>query len=190
MSQQQYSSPKIWGPHFWFMLRCIAYNYPLKPSQEDINHVKTFFDELQYLLPCELCKYTFRQHFTKHPIDKGLFNKASLIEWVETIYQETKKVIQDKRIKILDTYDELEEVKPIKIVYKSRIDPMEEQLNEMRKNVMKKDTYSRAIQVPSTIPLRPSITPQIIPQIIPISTQMQTQMQSYAQTHTQMQPHT
>ena len=151
MSQQQYSSPKIWGPHFWYMLRCIAHNYPLKPSSDDAEHVKTFFNELQYLLPCELCKYTFRQHFTKYPIDKGLINKASLIEWVETIYQETKKVIQDKRIKILDIYEEIDEVKPIKIAYKPKIDPIEEQLNEMRRNVMKKDNYSRAIQLPPAI---------------------------------------
>lgn len=151
MSQQQYSSPKIWGPHFWYMLRCIAYNYPLKPSSDDAEHVKIWFNELQYLLPCELCKYTFRQHFAKYPIDKGLINKASLIEWVETIYQETKKVIQDKRIKILDIYEEIDQVVPIKAIYKQKIDPIEEQLNEMRRNVMKKDNYSRAIQVPPAL---------------------------------------
>lgn len=151
MSQEQYTSPKSWGPHFWFMLRCIAYNYPLKPSAEDANHARTFILELQYLLPCELCKYTFKQHFTKYPIDKGLINKASLMEWIETIYQETKKIIQDNRIKILDSYEEPDEVKPIRIAYKPRIDPMEEQLNEIRKNVMKKDNNNRAIQLPPVI---------------------------------------
>ena len=59
----QYSSPKIWGPHFWFILRCVAHNYPLNPTPEEANHVKNFFHELQYVLPCEVCKYTFKQHY-------------------------------------------------------------------------------------------------------------------------------
>lgn len=149
----QYSSPKIWGPHFWFMLRCLANNYPLKPSDEDAQHIKTFFNELQYLLPCDLCKYTFKQHFAKYPLDKALDTKNSLIDWVEHIYQETKKVIQDKRIKILDVYEEMDEVKPIKIIYKSKIDPLEEQLNLIRKNVMSKENNinnNKAIAVPTT----------------------------------------
>ena len=178
MSQPQYSSPKIWGPHFWFMLRCIAYNYPLKPSLEDAEHIKIFFYELQYLLPCELCKYTFKQHFTKHPIDKALFNRTTLVEWVETIYQETKKVIQDKRIKILDITDEIDSVKPIKMFKISqKIDPLEEQLNEIRKNVMKKDqilNFSSQIQKiqeskEQSVLSSPKAPPIILPPAITLS---------------------
>lgn len=135
----QYSSPAIWGPHFWFILRCIAYNYPINPSAEDATHVKNFFTELQHVLPCEICKYTFRQHLNKHPIEQGLAGKNKLIEWVEVIYQETKKVIQDKRVKILDIFeDEREEIEPVRIVYKSRPDPMDEQLTKVRNAVINK----------------------------------------------------
>lgn len=115
----QYSSPKIWGPHFWFMLRCIANNYPVNPSQEDIKHVKTFFNELQFLLPCEVCRYTYRQHINKNPIEKSIASKSELVSWVEVIFQETKRVINDKRVKIMDTYEEEEELRPIKKVYKT-----------------------------------------------------------------------
>lgn len=145
----QYTSPKIWGPHFWFMLRCLANNYPVRPTPEDVQHTRIFFYELQYLLPCDLCKYTFKQHYAKHPIEKGLTGKAALIEWVETIYQETKKVIHDNRIKIMEQSEENSEVKPIKSATKSRIDPLEEQLNIMRRNVMSKENNNRAIVVPT-----------------------------------------
>lgn len=142
----EYSSPKIWGPHFWYMLRCIANNYPLNPTKEDAIHVRNYFNELQYILPCEICKYTFRQHFNRHPIEKGLYNKYTLIDWVETIYQETKKVIQDKRIKILDPEEDIERIEPIKPQLKQSpsfsikpLKPIEEQLIELRNDVMNKD---------------------------------------------------
>lgn len=140
----EYSSPKIWGPHFWYMLRCIANNYPLNPTKEDAVHVRNFFNELQYILPCEICKYTFRQHFNRHPIEKGLYNKHSLINWVETIYQETKKVIQDKRIKILDMDDDIERIEPIKPIIKSPVftikplHPIENKLTELTNSVIDK----------------------------------------------------
>lgn len=168
---QQYSSPKIWGPHFWFILRCIAHNYPLNPTPEDAQHVKTFFTELQYILPCEVCKYTFKQHFTKNPIEKGLVNKAKLIEWVELIYQETKKVIQDKRVKILDAYDEEEEIRPIKVVYKPRIDPLEEKLNQMRQSVINTEKRVQPLQIPLEPPKQNNNKAKAINQPAPMITQ-------------------
>ncbi|QKF94132.1 ERV/ALR sulfhydryl oxidase [Fadolivirus algeromassiliense] len=162
---QQYSSPKIWGPHFWFILRCVAHNYPLNPTQEDAQHVKTFFNELQFVLPCEVCKYTFRQHFNKNPIEKGLANRGKLIEWVELIYQETKKVIQDKRVKIMDIFEEDEEIKPIKVVYKPRIDPLEEKLNQIRQNVINNEKKAIPLQIPMEPPKQLNQPKQIIPSI-------------------------
>lgn len=131
----QYTSPKIWGPHFWFILRCIANNYSDNPTKEETAHVRTFFTELQFVLPCEVCKYTFRQHYNRNPLDKYLSNRDKLMEWVEIIYQETKKVIQDKRIKIIDSFEEAPEIAvPMRTVYKSKhFDPLSIRLDEIRK---------------------------------------------------------
>ena len=169
----QYSSPKIWGPHFWYMLRCIAHNYPTNPTAEDAQHVKTFYTELQYILPCEICKYTFRQHFNKIPLVQGLVSRAKLIEWVELIYEETKKVIQDKRVKILDMFDEDEFIKPVKVTYKQRIDPLEEKLNQIRQTVI-----SAEKKQPLQIPLEPPKNTKIDKQVQKVSTNQQSNQQS------------
>lgn len=131
----QYTNPKSWGPHFWFILRCIANNYSDNPTKDEMTHVRTFIIELQYILPCEVCKYTFRQHYNRNPLDKYLGNKDKLMEWVEIIYQETKKVIQDKRIKIIDSFEEAPEIAlPMRTVYKSKtFDPISARLDEIRK---------------------------------------------------------
>lgn len=131
----QYTNPKSWGPHFWFIMRCIANNYSTNPTKEETSHVRNFIMELQYVLPCEVCKYTFKQHYNRNPLDKYLANNDKLMEWVEIIYQETKKVIQDKRIKIIDSFEEVSEVAlPMRTVYKNKtFDPIAARLDEIRK---------------------------------------------------------
>ncbi len=81
--------PKIWGPHFWYVMRCIASTYSENPTIDDITHTKNFYNELQYLLPCEKCRISFKQHYEKYPIDNWLVNNTKLSEWVELIYMET-----------------------------------------------------------------------------------------------------
>jgi len=49
----------------------------------------------------------------------------------------------------METPEEIDEVKPIKMTFKLKIDPLEEQLNAMRHNVMKKEINNRAIPVPT-----------------------------------------
>lgn len=137
----QYSSPKIWGPHFWFIMRCVANNYPINPTKEDAKHVKNFFTELQYILPCDICKYTYRQHVKRNPIEIGLASRDKLIDWVEDIYNYTKKVIGDRRIKVMDPIIEESdgEMKPIKIVYKAKKTDLENKINDMAKHIKSKE---------------------------------------------------
>jgi hypothetical protein len=91
---QQYTNPKEWGPHFWFVFRCIANNYPESPSEDDIKYTKTFFYAFQHILPCVLCKESYIQHFNKYNLDEYLINNKKLIEWVELIYNETTNKIK------------------------------------------------------------------------------------------------
>ena len=167
MAQINYSSPKIWGPSYWLIMRTIAHTYPINPNKDDAAHVKTFFNELQYVLPCEICKYTFKQHFNKYPLEKNLGNRNKLIEWVELIYQETKKVIQDRRIKIMDTpEEEPEEMAPVRTIFKSKnFDPVATRLNELNnnKNALPKTIPTQSVAVqPAPIEQQPKIVPKDI----------------------------
>ena len=94
----QYTNPKEWGPHFWFVFRCIANNYPASPLEDDIKYTKTFFYSFQYILPCVTCRESYILHFNKYNIDEYLINKQKLIEWVEIIYNETTNKIKAEMI--------------------------------------------------------------------------------------------
>jgi hypothetical protein len=88
MSQNQYTDPKIWGPHFWFMMRCIAYNYPDKPDQDNKNTAYYYYDNIKHLLPCKRCQIHYKQMLLKHPLKNSLCCKSCMIKWVNTIYDE------------------------------------------------------------------------------------------------------
>lgn len=93
----RYTDPKIWGPHFWEVMRCVAYNYPNTPTITDKRNIKNFYLDIQNALPCKTCQKNYITHLRVYPIDDGLKNRASLMAWVETIYNETKKIIANKK---------------------------------------------------------------------------------------------
>lgn len=142
---EQYTNPKIWGPHFWFMLRCITYNYPISPTKDEAAHMKKYFDELQYILPCEKCKYTFKQHYAKYPIDKYLSTKDRLIEWIEIMYQETAKSIKNNRVKIIDNPSS--DMLLLKTKKKGS-DDLEKKLKEARLSVVSAIKTEQGLQMP------------------------------------------
>lgn len=119
---EQYINPKIWGPHFWFMFRCISNNYPESPSIDDITYTKSFFYSLRYLLPCIICRESYIGHYNKHPIDNYLSNKTQLIEWTDIIYKETNdSIIKQKEIPKDIPNTEVPLIKPTEIKPAPRI---------------------------------------------------------------------
>lgn len=94
----EYTIPKIWGPHFWFVIRAVAYNYPDNPSETDKNHARTFYTNMKHVLPCENCSQSYAGHLEQFPLEKALANRLSLRAWVETIYRETEKQIRKNNV--------------------------------------------------------------------------------------------
>lgn len=88
-----YTEPKSWGPHFWFVMKCVAYNYPTTPTPEDKNNASVFFNNLKSMLPCEICRNNLKQHMGVYPLDPALATKLTLISWVNKIQAETDKTI-------------------------------------------------------------------------------------------------
>lgn len=163
---EQYTNPRIWGPHFWFVLRCIVNNYPLSPTNEDKQHMEGFFKELQFTLPCEKCKYTFKQHCNKYPITKSLCDKHKLIEWLELMYEATNKSIANNRVKIIDDSSD-GEMLPMKQIIKSEKDKtLEKHLNEAKKNVINSTTLGTLTTLPM---FNNQITNPYIPQKLPFA---------------------
>lgn len=94
--------PEIWGPHGWIFLHTITLNYPHKPTMQDRENYKSFFLNLQNVLPCQYCSHNYKIHLRKYPIDKFLDSKKNLVKWLIHIHNEVNIIFNKKTI----TYDE------------------------------------------------------------------------------------
>lgn len=78
--------PNIWGPKFWFSLHSISMTYPYDPDEEDKKRYKSFYELLEYVLPCALCRINYSKNLKNYPIDRHLKNRKSLVYWVVDVH--------------------------------------------------------------------------------------------------------
>ena len=80
-----------WGPKLWFVLHTVSFEYPDIPTQEDKNNHYTFFETLQHILPCKICKKHYATFFENSPITDALESKEKLIRWVLKCHNNVNK---------------------------------------------------------------------------------------------------
>lgn len=86
-------NPQIWGSHMWFSLHSITFNYPINPTQEIKERIRNFFNSLEYILPCELCRVHYSQHIRKHPIEFNLDNRRKLVYWLIDVHNLVNRML-------------------------------------------------------------------------------------------------
>jgi hypothetical protein len=96
-----------WGPSTWESLHCISFNYPLNPTSDDKKHYKSYFESLQFVLPCCLCRDHY-SHFIKNEktalTDAVMENRQTLTYWLYTLHN----AVNDRLgMKYDITYDDL-----------------------------------------------------------------------------------
>ena len=74
--------PNIWGPKFWFSLHSVSFTYPFYPDETDKRRYKTFFELLEFVLPCVVCRVNYSKNIKQFPIDNHLKNRKSLALWL------------------------------------------------------------------------------------------------------------
>jgi len=78
--------PNVWGPKFWFSLHSVSMTYPFYPDEEDKRRYKSFYELLEFVLPCALCRENYRKNLLSYPIDKHLKDRKSLVYWVIDVH--------------------------------------------------------------------------------------------------------
>lgn len=74
--------PVIWGKCAWDFTHLITLNYPENPDVQTKLNYFTFFDSLQYVLPCEKCRVNLAKHYQKYPLTpEVLSDKQNLVKW-------------------------------------------------------------------------------------------------------------
>lgn len=83
--------PEIWGPFFWHTIHIVALGYPSDPSYAHKKAAKEFFESLQMLIPCPICRDHYTEHVAKYPITPHLDKRADLFRWTVLLHNEVNK---------------------------------------------------------------------------------------------------
>lgn len=78
-------STKIWGPPMWTTLHTITFSYPINPTDEDKKTYKQFFKLVGDILPCILCKKSYKEFIASGETkldDVVMTNKDTLTKWL------------------------------------------------------------------------------------------------------------
>ena len=78
----------IWGPHLWFVLHTITFNYPLKPTKEDISNYNDFLVSIKHVLPCSVCRKHYKRHLKENSPKKALKSRDNFIKWMIDLHNE------------------------------------------------------------------------------------------------------
>jgi len=84
-------NPKVWGPHYWFVLHTIALTYPLKPNETVKKKYYDFIENLPIFIPIENIGNYLSELLDKYPVTPYLDSRESFIKWIYFFHNEVNK---------------------------------------------------------------------------------------------------
>lgn len=104
--------PSIWGPHLWYIMHIISFEYPLQPSEYDKRIYHDFYTSLKDVIPCQDCKKHYREFITRYPISPHLDSRASLIKWVIQVHNFVNKSLGKAELSVAQVLNIYSTLKP------------------------------------------------------------------------------
>ena len=103
---------QVWGTPGWVFLHCIAFNFPLAPTNKQKADYIRFFKSIGDVLPCKYCRTCYTKMVNTGPYKitmRTVRDRRTFSKWLYTIH----KVVTDRTTKkktpsfkeIADTYN-------------------------------------------------------------------------------------
>jgi len=86
--------PETWGPFFWHTIHITALGYPQEPSHAHKKAAKEFYESLNILIPCPICREHYQEHLEKYPITPHLDKRLDLFRWTLLLHNEVNKSLK------------------------------------------------------------------------------------------------
>jgi len=99
-----YLDPKIWGPHYWFVLHTLAMTYPHHPNSVTKKKYYEFIQNLPLFIPIEDISKNFEKLIDKYPITPYLDNRNSFIRWTHFIHNKINEKLEKQQISLNEFY--------------------------------------------------------------------------------------
>ena len=121
--------PKIWGPHFWFVIHTIALTYPNNPNEVIRKKYYDLIQNLPLFLPVEEIGNTFSQYLDKYPVTPYLESRTSFVKWTHFIHNKINVSLGKEELTMEDAMSAYYEN------YKSKTDNSVDERKRREKNV-------------------------------------------------------
>ena len=82
----------IWGPHGWEFIHSVALGFPIKATAKEQADYRSFFVNIQHVLPCPVCKDHYRENLKVYSIDEAVLHHQTLFNWTVDMHNEVNKV--------------------------------------------------------------------------------------------------
>lgn len=117
INNNYYLDPKIWGPHYWFVLHTIALTYPLNPNDVTKKKYYDFIQSIPLFLPINDIGDSFSKFIDKYPVTPYLDSRESFVRWMHFIHNKINISLGLPELdldKALHSYYELYNAKSVK----------------------------------------------------------------------------
>lgn len=99
-------NPKVWGPHYWFVLHTIALTYPPNPNETVKKKYYDFIQNLPLFIPIENMGNFFSNLLDTYPVTPYLDSRESFIKWMYFIHNRVNKELDYKQISLSESLEE------------------------------------------------------------------------------------
>lgn len=87
------TDPRVWGPHYWYVIHSYAETFPENPSELDKDIASNFIKFIPFLLPCESCSQDaflyIKNNYDNIPLI--VKNKKNLVHFFKTFHDDVNK---------------------------------------------------------------------------------------------------
>lgn len=83
--------PQVWGPFFWHTIHISALGYPSEPTYTHKKAAKEFYESLQVMIPCPVCREHYAEHLKLYPLTPHLDSREDLFKWTVVLHNAVNK---------------------------------------------------------------------------------------------------
>jgi hypothetical protein len=126
----------VFGPPLWHTLHIISFNYPVKPTSDDIKNYTNFLMSFEFTLPCIYCRTNFKKNISRAKFTPSVMNSRDsfsrfiykLHNCVNTMLGKTIKISYD------DVRDRYEHFRSRCSENEKRVDIIKQQKKSKKEN--------------------------------------------------------
>lgn len=102
--------PSLWGPHYWFFLHTMAFNYPKYPTPMQRKIHYRFIQHLPDMIPNKQMASQFIKLTEQFPVEPYLDTQEDFIKWMHFIHNHINRLIDKPQISLSQHYTTMKEL--------------------------------------------------------------------------------